>query len=139
MDPIVKQERRASASDPAELAEWIALYEANRTLMLDGNLVRVDSPTEPLTAFRRDRAGSEPGDYPFASEDRSDLALLGRLGLPGLDPLDRYRVSSVLVERAPSGPRPPRWWASNGTSRRSARTLRVGMAPASLQRRPMQA
>ena len=47
MDPIVKQERRASEFDLAELAEWIAFYEANRTLLLDGDLVRVDSPTSP--------------------------------------------------------------------------------------------
>ena len=62
----------------------------------------------------RIRAGSEPGDLLLRLGGPLRRRPARQLRLPGLDPLRRYRVSPVLVGRAPSGLRPPRWWASNG-------------------------
>ena len=54
---------------------------------------------------------------------RSDVALLGRVPLPGLDPDLRYAVSPVLLDHAPGGVVPPPWWhvRRTGTERPRAR------------------
>ena len=94
----------------AELAEWVAFYKANRSLLLAGDLYRVDFPDASLNAFGVVAPDKSRALYSFASVDRSEVALLGRLRLPGLDASRRYRVAPVLVGRAPSGLRPPAWW-----------------------------
>ena len=48
--------------------------------------------------------------YSFASVSRSDVASLGRVPLPGLDPDLRYRVTPALLDQPPSGVVPPPWW-----------------------------
>ena len=102
--------RQASEADMAELAEWVAFYKANRSLLLAGDLYRVDFPDASLNAFGVVAPDKSRALYSFASVDRSEVALLGRLRLPGLDASRRYRVVPVLVGRAPSGLRPPAWW-----------------------------
>jgi len=102
--------RRASAAEREELAEWIAYYKANRELLLTGDLHRLDFPDPALTAFGVVAPDKSRAIYSFAAVDRSEVALLGRLRFPGLDPARRYRISPVLVGRMPSGLRPPLWW-----------------------------
>ena len=102
--------RRASEADLAELADWIGFYKANRGLLLSSDLTRVDFPDSSFTAFGVVASDRSRAVYSFASVDRSDVALLGRLRFPGLDPQRRYQVTPILVGRVPSGLRPPRWW-----------------------------
>ncbi len=102
--------RRASAAELAELAEWIAFYQEHRDLLLAGDLVRVDFPDPSLNAFGVLAPDRSRAIYSFTCVDRSDVALLGRLRFPGLDPHRRYRVAPILVGRPPSGLRPPEWW-----------------------------
>ena len=41
--------------------------------------------------------------YSYASVARSEVVLLGRVPMPGLDPARRYRVEPALLQHAPSG------------------------------------
>ena len=50
------------------------------------------------------------GIYSLTSLARSEVALLGRIRLPGLDADRRYRVTPVMLDFPPSGLAPPRWW-----------------------------
>lgn len=102
--------RKASAEELEELGQWIGFYKANRGLLLGGDLVRVDFPDAALNAFGVIALDRSRAIYSFGSVERSDVALLGRLRFPGLDPDRRYRVTPALVGRAPSGLRPPKWW-----------------------------
>ena len=102
--------RKASKEDLAELTDWISFYKENRSLLLGGDLVRLDFPDASLTACGVISSDKQRAIYSFAAVDRSDVVLLGRLRLPGLDPLRRYRVAPIVVGRAPSGLRPPPWW-----------------------------
>ena len=101
---------KASPAELAELGDWIAFYKEHRDLLLGGHLVRIDFPDDTLTATgvvspERDRA-----IYSYASVARSEVVMLGRVPMPGLDPARRYRVQPALLQHAPSGLRPPRWW-----------------------------
>ncbi|MFZ0530039.1 MAG: alpha-galactosidase [Propionicimonas sp.] len=121
--------RGAGEDELAELAEWIAFYKEHRALLLGGDLVRVDFPDESLNAFGVISPDQSRAIYSFASVDRSDVVLLGRLRLPGLDPHRRYRVSPVLVGRAPSGLRPPLWWGMERDFSAELEELKGGHGP----------
>jgi alpha-galactosidase len=41
---------------------------------------------------------------------RADTVFHGRVGLPGLNPDRRYRVTPMMVDYLPSGLRTPSWW-----------------------------
>ncbi|HSN42961.1 MAG TPA: alpha-galactosidase [Propionibacteriaceae bacterium] len=121
--------RKATPDELEELAEWITFYKENRDLLLGGDLVRVDFPDPSLTAFGVVAPDRSRALYSFASVDRSDVALLGRLRLPGLDPNRRYRVTPELVGVAPSGLRPPLWWGLTRDFSNELDDLTAGHAP----------
>jgi len=121
--------RRASAADRAELAEWIAFYKEHRDLLLGGDLVRIDVPDPSLTASAVVAPDRSRALYSFASVDRSDVSLLGRLRFPGLDPQRRYRVTPVLLGEAPYGLMPPRWWGVSRVVEDELGALLEGRAP----------
>ena len=50
------------------------------------------------------------GLFSFAWVERSDVVSPGRLRLPGLDPLRRYRVRPVMLDHAPATLQAPPWW-----------------------------
>ncbi|MCA0294854.1 MAG: alpha-galactosidase [Actinobacteria bacterium] len=102
--------RRASEADLAELREWIAFYKEHRGLLLGGDLVRIDTPDDSVTAFGIVAPDRSEAIYSFATVGRADVAHLGRLRLPGLDPRRCYRVAPELIGSLPSGLRPPAWW-----------------------------
>jgi alpha-galactosidase len=106
----------ASAAELSELADWIAFYKDNRDLLLAGDLVRIDFPDQTLTATGVVAPDRSRAIYSYASVARSDVALLGRVRMPGLDPERRYRVAPALLQHAPSGLRPPRWWGVTARS-----------------------
>jgi alpha-galactosidase len=102
--------RQATAADRAELGEWIAFYKAHRDLLNRGDLVRIDLPDPSLLAGGVVAPDRSRAVYSFANVDRSEVAILGRLRFPGLDPDRRYRVAPLLVGATPTGLRPPLWW-----------------------------
>lgn len=121
--------RKASAHELEELRAWVGFHKEHRDLLLRGDLVRVDFPDASLTAsaivaFDRTRA-----IYSFASVDRSDVALLGRLRFPGLDPERRYRVTPVLIGEPPTGLLPPRWWGVERVVEDELADLAAGRSP----------
>ena len=101
---------KASPAELAELGDWIAFYKKHRDLLLGGDLVRVDFPDDTLTATGVVSPDRDRAIFSYASVGRSEVVLLGRVPLPGLDPARRYRVEPALLQYAPSGLRPPNWW-----------------------------
>lgn len=102
--------RRASERDLAELSAWVAFHKQQRDLLHRGDLVRLDFPDASLTATAVIAPDRSRALYSFASVDRADVVLLGRLRFPGLDPDRRYRVRPLMVGTPPSGLFPPPWW-----------------------------
>ena len=101
---------KASPAELAELGDWITFYKQNRSLLLRGDLVRIDFPDDTLTATGVVSPDRTRAIYSYASVARSDVVLLGRVPMPGLDPTRRYRVEPALLQHSPSGLRPPQWW-----------------------------
>ena len=101
---------RATAEELAELSEWIAFYRQERSLLLRGDLVRLDFPDESLYGHGVVAHDQSRAVFALASVARSEVVSLGRFRMPGLDPGRNYAVSPVLVGNAPSGLRPPQWW-----------------------------
>ena len=102
---------KATEAELAELGDWIAFYKEHRDLLLRGDLVRIDFPDETLYAHGWScRRTERRAIYSYASVARSEVVLLGRVPMPGLDPGRRYRVAPALLQHAPSGLRPPPWW-----------------------------
>ena len=89
--------RRASERDLAELSAWVAFHKQQRDLLHRGDLVRLDFPDASLTATAVIAPDRSRALYSFASVDRADVVLLGRLRFPGLDPDRRYRVRPLMV------------------------------------------
>ena len=121
--------RRATEAERAELTEWITFYKQYRDLLLDGDLIRLDFPDPSLTAMGVLAPDRSRALYSFAAVDRSDVVLLGRLRLPGLDPARRYRVTPLLVGEAPSGLRPPPWWGLARDFAHELEDLHAGLPP----------
>jgi alpha-galactosidase len=101
---------QATETELSELTAWIAFYKEHRGLLLGGDLVRIDFPDAALLAGGVVAHDRRTAIYSFASVSRSEVAVLGRVPLPGLDPDLRYRVMPALLDQAPSGVAPPAWW-----------------------------
>jgi alpha-galactosidase len=101
---------QATDRELAELADWITFYKQHRTLLLGGDLIRIDFPDDTLAATGVIASDRTSAIYSYASVARSETVLLGRVPMPGLDPERRYRVEPGLLQHAPSGLRPPQWW-----------------------------
>ncbi|SEQ63630.1 alpha-galactosidase [Microlunatus flavus] len=106
---------RATEAELAELADWIAFYKQQRGLLLRGDVVRIDFPDDALMAGGVVAPDRRSALYSFASMTRSEVAVLGTVPLPGLDPDLRYTVTPVLLDHAPGGAVPPPWWHVQAT------------------------
>jgi alpha-galactosidase len=104
----------ATADELAELKAWVDFYRTERSLLLGGDLVRIDFPDPTLAAHGVVASDRSRAIYSFAFLGRSEVTSLGRIRLPGLDPKRRYRVQPVLVGAVQSGLKPPEWWQVQG-------------------------
>ncbi len=102
---------RATDTDRALLAAWIAFFKAERGLLLRGDLVRIDHPDPALTAHGVVAADRSRAIYSLAMTGRSEVTGLGPVRLPGLDPLRRYRIATVLIGDLPFDRIAPAWWS----------------------------
>ena len=74
---------QASPAELTELARWISLYKAHRSLLFSGDLVRVDHPDQSLVGGGVVRQPTRVlACYSFASVGRSEVVSVGRLRLP---------------------------------------------------------
>ena len=102
----------AGEAELAELAEWVSFFKANRSLLLGGDLFRIDHPDPSVVAHGVVAPDGERAIYSYALVSGSAVLSPGRLRLPGLDPVRRYHVAPVQVGRPASGLRPPSWWSA---------------------------
>jgi alpha-galactosidase len=111
--------RQASRDDRADLASWIAFYKQWRDLIGSGTVVRIDTDDSQVAkgVVAQDRSVAL---FSLASVDRPVAVQRGRVRLPGLDPLQRYRVEPVTIGTPPSGLRLPTWWVSPNPGRITA-------------------
>jgi alpha-galactosidase len=103
---------QATERELAELREWIDFFKAERALLLGGDVVRLDFPDESVSVNGVVAADRTRAVYSFASVARSEVALLGRLRCPGLDPERQYRLRPMLIGGPPTGLRAPAWWGA---------------------------
>lgn len=101
--------RRATEEELAELRTWIALYKEHRELLFTGDLVRADRGQDTVwitgvLSPERDRAL-----YTVTAVGTPDIAPVGALRLPGLDPQRRYRVRPLVLGPQPTGYVWPAW------------------------------
>ena len=120
---------RANADELVELGAWVRFYKENRSLLLSGDLIRIDHPDETISAQAVVAPDRSRAIYSFAEVGRSVVVLRGRLRLPGLDPNRRYRVTPVLLEHAPLV-QPPVWWGVEQDGSSEFEHLTSGTAPA---------
>jgi len=104
----------ATADELAELKAWVDFYRTERSLLLGGDLVRIDFPDPTLAAHGVVASDRSRAIYSLAFLGRSEVTSLGRIPLPGLDAKRRYRVQPVLAGAVQSGLRAPEWWQVQG-------------------------
>jgi alpha-galactosidase len=100
-----------------ELSEWITLFKKHREMLFTGTALRADFPDETFTVGGVVSTDLSSGIYALTSLGRSEVALLGRIRLPGLDPDRRYRVTPLMLDYLPSGLVPPPWWGATRIGR----------------------
>ena len=79
-------------------------------MLLTGTVLRADFPDETFAVGGVVGTDLSSGIYALTALGRSEVSLLGRIRLPGLDPDRRYRVTPVMIDFPPSGLVPPLWW-----------------------------
>ncbi len=100
----------ATEAELAELGQWVAFYRDHRGVLLDGDVVRMDTADPALWVhgvLAPDRSVAIWAQVALDSTRHSPPA---RLRLRGLSPQDRYAVRPLLVGPGPSGLQPPAWW-----------------------------
>lgn len=101
---------KASPEEISGLRRWIAFYKQERSLLLTGDVVRMDGHDSNVLihgVVSRDRSRAI-----FAAAALGSLYPdpAGRLKLRGLEPDAGYRVEPVFPGTTPSGLLPPEWW-----------------------------
>ena len=99
----------ATEEELAELRTWIELYKQQRRFLFTGDLVRADRGLDSLWLTGVVSPGQDRALYVLACTESSELATVGQLRLPGLDPGTRYRVRPRVLGPTPSNLRWPAW------------------------------
>jgi len=119
---------RASETELTELAAWIGFYKEHRSLLLAGDLVRVDFPDPTVNVHGVVAPDRRTAIFAVVAVDRSEVVSVGRVPLRGLDPGRRYRVTPVS-ELLPHRGRPPAWWGLRLPDRDEYAALDAGERP----------
>jgi alpha-galactosidase len=115
----------------SQLRDWIAFFKEERSLLLGGDLVRLDFPDPTISAHGVVAPDRSRAIYEIASIGRSEAVSVGRLRLPGLEPQRSYRVTPVMPGGAPHGMQAPPWWhLAEGTHQAGTTSSEVGPAEA---------
>ena len=102
---------QADPADLDELSEWIALFKKHREVLLTGTVTRMDFPDETFTVNGVVSTDLSTGIYALTSLGRSEIALMGRIRLPGLAGTGSLTACTpLMLEFPPSGLVPPQWW-----------------------------
>jgi len=96
--------RSVTGADREELKRFIALYKEHRALIHSGRMVRADVPDESLmvhgvVASEHDGgtpAGATAALFAVVKTATSFAERIGRVAIPGLDPLRSYRVELLF-------------------------------------------
>ena len=96
--------RSVTGADREELKRFIALYKDHRALIHSGRMVRADVPDESLmvhgvVASEHDGgtpAGATAALFAVVKTATSFAERIGRVAIPGLDPLRSYRVELLF-------------------------------------------
>lgn len=102
--------RQASGSQLSDLTRWIGFHKQFRSLLHGGNMVRIDHPDASLVGHGVVALNKERALYSLATVGRGNASSLGRVRLPGLEPMQRYRVTPQLPTGPLHGMIPPPWW-----------------------------
>ncbi|MBT2550812.1 alpha-galactosidase [Arthrobacter sp. ISL-65] len=100
----------ATVGEITALTQWIDFYKQERTLLLGGDVVRLDSPNQNIIAHGVISPDRSQAIFAVAVLDSLYPDPTGRLKLRGLDPQATYRVEPVFIGTTPSGLQPPQWW-----------------------------
>ena len=103
---------QATPGELNQLREWIDFFKGERELLLSGEFVRLDFPDDSLCLNGVVAPDRSRAIYSIAPIGRSEVALLGRLRLPGLHRDRRYSVRPLLIGEPPEGLRAPLWWGA---------------------------
>ena len=90
------------------------LLPAGRSLLLGGDLVRIDFPDPTLAAHGVVASDRSRAIYSFAFLGRSEVTSLGRIRLPGLDPSVGTASNPCWWVRYKVGLKAPEWWQVQG-------------------------
>ena len=107
-----------TAATPEELAEltaWVAFHKEHRDLLHGGTVVNADHPDDAVHVHGVVSADRDRALYSVASVSRPVATGPGRVRLPGLDPVRRYRATAPTPgSRAPREGRGTVPWAREG-------------------------
>ncbi|MEE1651558.1 alpha-galactosidase [Brachybacterium sp. J144] len=101
--------RQASAEELEELRTWIARHKEHRDLLFTGDLVRADRGQDSIWITGVLSPARDRGLFTVTAVDTPDIAPVGALRLPGLDPERPYRVHLHRIGPAPTGYTWPAW------------------------------
>ena len=118
----------ASAHELDELREWLDFYKANRWLLLNGDVVRMDGDDDNLLLHGVVAPDRSEAIFAMAVVGTPDASPGARLRFRGLDPQRSYLLRPLRVGSPPSGLRAPRWWDDPGAVLSGATLEHVGVA-----------
>lgn len=105
---------QASAEEITELKSWVAFHKEHRQLLLDGTLVRLDTPAQIFAQGVVSRDSSR-AIFSVAQLDSNYPDPCGPIKLRGLRDDVAYHVRPVFSGPSTSGLHAPAWWGT-GTS-----------------------
>ncbi len=102
----------AAASDDelAALTDWVSFFTEHRSLILGGDVVRVDGFDPAVLVHGVVSPDQSRAVFAMVVLDSVDASPGPPLRLRGLNPDQPYRIRPAIVGEVPSGLVPPPWW-----------------------------
>lgn len=103
---------QASDDELAQLAEWVTFYQEHRSLLLTGDVVRLDGFDDHLWVHGVVAPDRSAAIFALVTIGSLDASPGPRIRLRGLDSARAYRVRPLLVGEPPAGLQAARWWGA---------------------------